>query len=64
MFPNKTMYLNSYLVNGFFFLSFIVAGIPAPIYFGALMDYTCLHWATLKSGVSGACRIYDSTKFR
>ncbi|XP_015995953.1 solute carrier organic anion transporter family member 1A2 isoform X1 [Rousettus aegyptiacus] len=40
------------------------AGIPAPIYFGALMDSTCLHWATLKSGESGACRIYDSTNFR
>ncbi|XP_039738479.1 solute carrier organic anion transporter family member 1A2 isoform X1 [Pteropus medius] len=40
------------------------AGIPAPIYFGALMDSTCLYWATLKSGESGACRIYDSTNFR
>ncbi|XP_019593751.2 solute carrier organic anion transporter family member 1A2 isoform X1 [Rhinolophus sinicus] len=42
----------------------VFAGIPAPIYFGALIDSTCLHWATLKSGESGACRIYDSTNFR
>lgn len=42
----------------------IVAGIPAPIYFGALVDSTCLHWGTLKCGESGACRIYDSTNFR
>lgn len=42
----------------------VFAGIPAPIYFGALMDSTCLHWATFKCGESGACRIYDSTNFR
>lgn len=42
----------------------VFAGIPAPIYFGALMDSTCLHWATFKCGESGACRIYDSTHFR
>ncbi|KAF4022727.1 hypothetical protein G4228_014883 [Cervus hanglu yarkandensis] len=43
---------------------FLMAGIPAPIYFGALVDSTCLHWGTLKCGESGACRIYDSTSFR
>ncbi|KAI4576367.1 hypothetical protein MJT46_002202 [Ovis ammon polii x Ovis aries] len=43
---------------------FLLAGIPAPIYFGALVDYTCLHWGTLKCGESGACRIYDSNSFR
>ncbi|XP_074124975.1 solute carrier organic anion transporter family member 1A2 isoform X2 [Sminthopsis crassicaudata] len=42
----------------------ILAGIPAPIYFGVLIDYTCLHWGTLQCGKSGACRIYDSTNFR
>ncbi|KAM5333580.1 solute carrier organic anion transporter family member 1A2 isoform 1-T3 [Glossophaga mutica] len=42
----------------------VFAGIPAPIYFGALMDSTCLHWPTFKCGESGACRIYDSTTFR
>ncbi|XP_054447343.1 solute carrier organic anion transporter family member 1A2 isoform X2 [Pteronotus mesoamericanus] len=40
------------------------AGIPAPMYFGALLDSTCLHWPTFKCGESGACRIYDSTTFR
>ncbi|KAF5912548.1 hypothetical protein HPG69_004220 [Diceros bicornis minor] len=64
MFSNRTMYLNSYLVDGFSFSLLIVAGIPAPIYFGALVDSTCLHWGTLKCGESGACRIYDSTNFR
>lgn len=42
----------------------VFAGIPAPIYFGALIDSTCLHWGTLKCGELGACRIYDSTNFR
>ncbi|XP_058414659.1 solute carrier organic anion transporter family member 1A2 [Diceros bicornis minor] len=46
------------------FCTRIFAGIPAPIYFGALVDSTCLHWGTLKCGESGACRIYDSTNFR
>ncbi|XP_058298888.1 solute carrier organic anion transporter family member 1A2 isoform X3 [Hylobates moloch] len=45
------------------FCTRVFAGIPAPIYFGALMDSTCLHWGTLKCGESGACRIYDSTTF-
>ncbi|KAM5262912.1 solute carrier organic anion transporter family member 1A2 [Ctenodactylus gundi] len=46
------------------FCTRIFAGIPAPIYFGALVDSTCLHWGTLKCGKPGACRLYDSTNFR
>ncbi|XP_010614048.1 solute carrier organic anion transporter family member 1A2 isoform X2 [Fukomys damarensis] len=46
------------------FCTRIFAGIPAPIYFGALVDSTCLHWGTLKCGKPGACRIYDATNFR
>ncbi|XP_032143639.1 solute carrier organic anion transporter family member 1A2 isoform X1 [Sapajus apella] len=46
------------------FCTRVFAGIPAPIYFGVLMDSTCLHWGTLKCGESGACRIYDSATFR
>ncbi|XP_034367774.1 solute carrier organic anion transporter family member 1A6-like [Arvicanthis niloticus] len=42
----------------------LFAGIPAPIYFGALIDRTCLHWGTLKCGVPGACRIYEVNSFR
>ncbi|XP_045144423.1 solute carrier organic anion transporter family member 1A2 isoform X2 [Echinops telfairi] len=45
------------------FCTRVFAGIPAPIYFGALVDSTCLHWGTLKCGEPGACRIYDSTNF-
>ncbi|XP_041058843.1 solute carrier organic anion transporter family member 1C1-like [Carcharodon carcharias] len=41
-----------------------LAGIPAPIYFGALIDTTCLKWGTNRCGGRGACRIYNSDTFR
>uniref|UniRef100_A0A3Q4AUT9 Solute carrier organic anion transporter family member n=1 Tax=Mola mola TaxID=94237 RepID=A0A3Q4AUT9_MOLML len=37
-----------------------LGGIPAPVYFGALIDSTCLKWSIKKCGGRGACRIYDS----
>ncbi|XP_035304492.1 solute carrier organic anion transporter family member 1A5-like [Cricetulus griseus] len=42
----------------------VFAGIPAPIYFGALIDRTCLYWGSQKCGKPGACRIYDIHNFR
>ncbi|XP_053317997.1 solute carrier organic anion transporter family member 1B3-like [Spea bombifrons] len=41
-----------------------LAGIPAPIYFGALIDKTCLKWGTNACGGKGACRMYDAASFR
>ncbi|KAM5172162.1 solute carrier organic anion transporter family member 1C1-like [Mantella aurantiaca] len=41
-----------------------LAGIPAPIYFGALIDKTCLKWGTKVCGGKGACRMYDAESFR
>ncbi|XP_039359759.1 solute carrier organic anion transporter family member 1B3-like isoform X2 [Mauremys reevesii] len=41
-----------------------LAGIPAPIYFGALIDRTCLKWGSSSCGHRGACRIYDSDAYR
>ncbi|XP_069765673.1 solute carrier organic anion transporter family member 1C1-like [Narcine bancroftii] len=41
-----------------------LAGIPASIYFGALIDKTCLKWGTKRCGGRGACRFYDSNAFR
>ncbi|XP_076424333.1 solute carrier organic anion transporter family member 1A5-like isoform X2 [Peromyscus maniculatus bairdii] len=46
------------------FCTRVFAAIPAPIYFGALIDRTCLHWGTLKCGEPGACRMYDTNNFR
>ncbi|XP_049329690.1 solute carrier organic anion transporter family member 1C1 isoform X1 [Astyanax mexicanus] len=41
-----------------------LGGIPAPMYFGALIDTTCLKWGMKKCGGRGACRMYDSDKYR
>ncbi|MEQ2261370.1 hypothetical protein XENORESO_009532, partial [Xenotaenia resolanae] len=39
-------------------------GIPAPIYFGAIIDTTCLKWGQKRCGGTGACRIYNTTAYR
>ncbi|XP_009862882.1 PREDICTED: solute carrier organic anion transporter family member 1A2 [Apaloderma vittatum] len=40
------------------------AGIPSPIYFGALIDTTCLKWGSMTCGGEGACRMYDVVSYR
>ncbi|RXN05137.1 solute carrier organic anion transporter family member 1C1-like protein [Labeo rohita] len=48
------------LSMGIFLLVLRVFGaVPASIFFGALIDSTCLKWGQKKCGGSGACRIYD-----
>ncbi|KAM3832561.1 solute carrier organic anion transporter family member 1A2-like [Vipera latastei] len=42
----------------------LFAGIPSPIYFGAMIDSTCLKWGTKTCGGIGACRMYDSDTYR
>ncbi|XP_069718240.1 solute carrier organic anion transporter family member 1C1-like [Phaenicophaeus curvirostris] len=42
----------------------VLAGIPAPVYFGALIDKTCLKWGSTNCGQRGACRFYDSNAYR
>ncbi|CAN0044534.1 unnamed protein product [Bubo scandiacus] len=42
----------------------VLAGIPAPVYFGALIDKTCLKWGSTSCGQQGACRLYDSNAYR
>ncbi|KAM9705333.1 solute carrier organic anion transporter family, member 1D1 [Menidia menidia] len=41
-----------------------LGGIPPPIYFGALIDRTCLKWGTKQCGGRGACRLYNANAFR
>ncbi|XP_048357462.1 solute carrier organic anion transporter family member 1A2-like [Sphaerodactylus townsendi] len=41
----------------------VLAGIPSPIYFGAMIDTTCLKWGTKSCGGEGACRMYDSDAY-
>ncbi|XP_008849823.2 solute carrier organic anion transporter family member 1B2-like [Nannospalax galili] len=40
-----------------------LGGILAPVYFGALIDRTCMKWSVNSCGARGACRIYNSTLF-
>ncbi|XP_061524326.1 solute carrier organic anion transporter family member 1C1-like isoform X1 [Phycodurus eques] len=42
----------------------VLGGIPAPIYFGAFIDLTCLKWSVKKCGGRGACRLYDANMYR
>ncbi|NXJ03782.1 SO1C1 protein, partial [Odontophorus gujanensis] len=42
----------------------VLAGIPAPVYFGVAIDTTCLKWGSKRCGGSGACRLYDSSALR
>lgn len=43
---------------------FLTAGIPAPVYFGILIDTSCLKWGFKRCGSRGSCRLYDSNAFR
>lgn len=47
----------------FHFLSSRAAYIPTPIYFGAVIDTTCMLWQQ-DCGVHGSCWEYDVTSFR
>ncbi|XP_026696771.1 solute carrier organic anion transporter family member 1C1-like isoform X3 [Athene cunicularia] len=42
----------------------VLAGIPAPVYFGVAIDTTCLKWGSKRCGGRGACRLYDSNALR
>ncbi|XP_008504339.2 solute carrier organic anion transporter family member 1C1 isoform X2 [Calypte anna] len=42
----------------------VLAGIPAPVYFGVAIDTTCLKWGSKRCGGRGACRLYDSSSLR
>lgn len=41
-----------------------LGGITAPVYFGALIDSTCLKWGVKRCEGRGACRMYDSDMYR
>lgn len=40
-----------------------LGGILAPIYYGALIDRTCIKWSFTSCGARGACRLYNSRLF-
>ncbi|KAM8981960.1 solute carrier organic anion transporter family member 1B3-like isoform X3 [Sarcophilus harrisii] len=41
-----------------------IGGLLTPIYFGAIIDLTCLKWATNSCEDQGSCRIYNPISFR
>uniref|UniRef100_A0A672TJY4 Solute carrier organic anion transporter family member n=1 Tax=Strigops habroptila TaxID=2489341 RepID=A0A672TJY4_STRHB len=42
----------------------VLAGIPAPVYFGMAIDTSCLKWGSKRCGGRGACKLYDSSALR
>ncbi|XP_008584350.1 PREDICTED: solute carrier organic anion transporter family member 1B3-like [Galeopterus variegatus] len=40
-----------------------LGGILAPIYFGAVIDKTCMKWSVTSCGKRGSCRVYNSRLF-
>lgn len=56
--------LKSFAVGIYTLIIRTLGGIPPPIYFGALIDQTCLKWGNKQCGGVGACRLYDSEGFR
>lgn len=50
-------------ISVFLFLPMAAAYIPTPIYFGAVIDTTCMLWQQ-ECGVQGSCWEYNVTSFR
>ncbi|XP_071963331.1 solute carrier organic anion transporter family member 1A4-like [Antedon mediterranea] len=46
------------------FIVNILAFFPSPVYFGALLNWTCLEFAYKPTGERGACLVYDRTRYR
>ncbi|XP_072256003.1 solute carrier organic anion transporter family member 1C1 isoform X2 [Pyxicephalus adspersus] len=42
----------------------VLAGVPAPMYLGALIDSACLKWGSRSCNRRGSCRFYNTDRFR
>ncbi|XP_069618866.1 solute carrier organic anion transporter family member 1C1 [Ranitomeya imitator] len=42
----------------------VLAGVPAPMYYGALIDSVCLKWGVRQCSRKGSCRLYNTDAFR
>ncbi|KAF7237633.1 Solute carrier organic anion transporter family member 1C1 [Varanus komodoensis] len=56
--------LKSFALGIYTLATRVLAGIPAPVYFGVSIDTTCLRWGSKSCGGQGACKLYDSNAFR
>ncbi|NWZ03975.1 SO1C1 protein, partial [Loxia curvirostra] len=59
-----TPHLKSFALGIYTLAIRVLAGIPAPVYFGVAIDTTCLKWGSKRCGGRGACRLYDSRALR
>ncbi|KAM4676552.1 solute carrier organic anion transporter family member 1A2-like isoform 1-T1 [Discoglossus pictus] len=41
-----------------------LGGIPSPVFYGAIIDTSCMKWGTTSCGEPGACRMYDTEAYR
>ncbi|XP_046730375.1 solute carrier organic anion transporter family member 1C1-like [Silurus meridionalis] len=41
-----------------------LAGIPSPVYYGSVIDSTCLKWSMNSWGNRGTCRFYETSMYR
>nr|XP_028602932.1 solute carrier organic anion transporter family member 1C1-like [Podarcis muralis]XP_028602933.1 solute carrier organic anion transporter family member 1C1-like [Podarcis muralis]XP_028602934.1 solute carrier organic anion transporter family member 1C1-like [Podarcis muralis] len=64
MFRSVSPELKSLAVGFEAFCGRTLGGLPAPLYFGALIDTTCLKWGVKSCGESGSCRAYSTEMFR
>jgi hypothetical protein len=51
------------MLSLFLSYSFPTGNVPCPIVYGAVVDSACLFWEKT-CGEDGACRVYDSDRFR
>ncbi|XP_038597487.1 solute carrier organic anion transporter family member 1B3-like [Tachyglossus aculeatus] len=64
IFRNVEPELKSLAVGVHFLIQRSLGGILSPIYFGALIDKTCVKWSINSCGERGACRIYDNVSYK
>uniref|UniRef100_UPI00358F59A2 solute carrier organic anion transporter family member 1C1-like n=1 Tax=Myxine glutinosa TaxID=7769 RepID=UPI00358F59A2 len=56
--------LKSFALGMYIVMARTLGGIPAPMYFGAALDKTCIRWSEKACSDQGACRLYNVDKFR
>ncbi|XP_036108506.1 solute carrier organic anion transporter family member 1B3-like [Molossus molossus] len=63
IFKNVQPELKSLAMGVYAFTIRTLGGMLAPIYFGALIDRSCMKWSINSKGKQGSCRIYNSEMF-
>ncbi|XP_034031365.1 solute carrier organic anion transporter family member 1C1-like [Thalassophryne amazonica] len=56
--------LKSLTLGIYILASRMLAGMPAPVYFGAAIDTTCRHWEERTCGECGECQLHNTSAYR